>query len=175
MTYQIRGPHIIGAILTAALFSLPLDWQVVEAVRMDVRMERAARAAEEREARRERDRAIADSTCVLSLGCVHGPERRGNQGVAAGETALYEVTSYSHGCAMPRDGRERAPRPAANGEWPVPGLTLAADWRFTRPARCSSSAGAGGESQTAGTTSAGDGWTCSFQRAPRLGSTGVGS
>ena len=182
MTYQIRGPHIIGAILAAALFSLPLDWQVVEAVRMDVRMERAARAAEEREARRERDRAFANATCGLLQGCVHadGPERRGNQGVTLGRDrgfehrprtevgaqgvspdgagelraegrsatgrrvmhkasashpprSLYTVTAYSHRCALPRDGRERAPRPAANGEWPVPGLTLAADWTLHPP------------------------------------------
>lgn len=45
----------------------------------------------------------------------------------------YTVTAYSHRCALPRDGRERAPRPAANGEWPIPGLTLAADWTLHPP------------------------------------------
>ena len=47
--------------------------------------------------------------------------------------SFYTVTAYSHRCAMPRDGRERAPRPAANGEWPIPGLTLAADWTLHPP------------------------------------------
>jgi len=47
--------------------------------------------------------------------------------------SFYTVTAYSHRCAMPRDGRERPPRPAANGEWPIPGLTLAADWTLHPP------------------------------------------
>ena len=142
MTYQIRGPHIIGAILTSALASLPLDWQVVEAVRMDVRMERAARAAAEREARRERDRALADSTCVLSPGCVHadGPERRGNQGVTLGrDRGFYTVTSYSHGCVKPNGAPDapwcigRPKSPAASGSWPVPNMHAAADWSIHPP------------------------------------------
>lgn len=40
----------------------------------------------------------------------------------------YEVTAYSHGCTMPRDGgRERPPQRAANGRWPVADHTVAAD------------------------------------------------
>lgn len=40
---------------------------------------------------------------------------------------VYEVTAYSHGCALPRTGPERPPRPGANGEWPRADYTVAAD------------------------------------------------
>jgi 3D (Asp-Asp-Asp) domain-containing protein len=40
----------------------------------------------------------------------------------------YEVTSYSHGCIMPRSGRESKHKfKGANGHWPIPNLTIAAD------------------------------------------------
>lgn len=43
---------------------------------------------------------------------------------------LYEVTSYSHGCTLPRVGPERPPQRAANGRWPIADLTVAADTRI---------------------------------------------
>jgi len=47
---------------------------------------------------------------------------------ARGHSNLYEVTAYSHGCILPRDGRpEGHARRAANGRWPVADVTVAAD------------------------------------------------
>lgn len=43
---------------------------------------------------------------------------------------LYEVTAYSHGCTLPRSGREPIPQRAANGRWPIADLTVAADTRI---------------------------------------------
>lgn len=40
---------------------------------------------------------------------------------------LYEVTAYSHGCTLPRSGREPHPQRAANGRWPIADHTVAAD------------------------------------------------
>lgn len=45
----------------------------------------------------------------------------------AGAAALYEVTAYSHGCILPRNGKEGHARRAANGRWPVADVTVAAD------------------------------------------------
>lgn len=39
----------------------------------------------------------------------------------------YILTSYSHGCILPKFGPEPPPQPMANGEWPVAGLHVAAD------------------------------------------------
>jgi len=42
--------------------------------------------------------------------------------------ATYEVSAYSHGCILPRNGRpEPPPQRAANGRWPVADITVAAD------------------------------------------------
>lgn len=46
------------------------------------------------------------------------------------ETNFYEVTAYSHGCTLPRSGREPIPQRAANGRWPIADLTVAADTRI---------------------------------------------
>jgi len=47
---------------------------------------------------------------------------------ARGHSNLYEVTAYSHGCILPRDGRpEGHARRAANGRWPLADITVAAD------------------------------------------------
>lgn len=47
---------------------------------------------------------------------------------------LHRVTAYSHGCTLPRDGKEFAfKRPAANGEWPIINYTVAADWSLYPP------------------------------------------
>lgn len=43
---------------------------------------------------------------------------------------LYEVTAYSHGCTLPRSGREPVAQRAANGRWPIADLTVAADTRI---------------------------------------------
>ena len=38
-----------------------------------------------------------------------------------------EVTGYSHSCTLPRSGKEHAtPQRAANGNWPLPGVSVAA-------------------------------------------------
>ena len=42
-------------------------------------------------------------------------------------SGIYEVTAYSHGCTLPRSGREPHPQRAANGRWPVADVTVAAD------------------------------------------------
>lgn len=48
--------------------------------------------------------------------------------VAASDWKEYEVTSYSHGCTMPRSGKEhKYPRRGANNKWPIPHVTVAAD------------------------------------------------
>jgi 3D (Asp-Asp-Asp) domain-containing protein len=39
----------------------------------------------------------------------------------------YEVSAYAHGCIMPRSGIEGPPQKAADGRWPVPHWTVAAD------------------------------------------------
>lgn len=40
----------------------------------------------------------------------------------------YIATGYSHGCTLPRSGKEfKKPRKGANGKWPVPNETVAAD------------------------------------------------
>ena len=40
----------------------------------------------------------------------------------------YEVSAYSHGCIMPRSGKESNHKHrGANGQWPIPNLTIAAD------------------------------------------------
>lgn len=44
-----------------------------------------------------------------------------------GRSETYEVTAYSHGCTLPRSGREKPPQRAANGRWPVADVTVAAD------------------------------------------------
>jgi 3D (Asp-Asp-Asp) domain-containing protein len=49
------------------------------------------------------------------------------------DAGLYRVTYYSHGCALPTDGVERAPRPTASGVWPRANRTVAADWRLHPP------------------------------------------
>lgn len=48
--------------------------------------------------------------------------------VSAQGANVYEVTAYSHGCILPRDGRpEGHARRAANGRWPLADITVAAD------------------------------------------------
>lgn len=56
-----------------------------------------------------------------SSGSNYGPTSR---------PALYEVTAYSHGCTLPRSGREPVAQRAANGRWPIADLTVAADTRI---------------------------------------------
>lgn len=46
---------------------------------------------------------------------------------------LYNVSAYSHGCILPRSGKEGPPQRAADGSWPVSGKTVAADWRIHPP------------------------------------------
>lgn len=47
---------------------------------------------------------------------------------------IYHVTAYSWGCIMPHKGPEpKHPTRAADGSWPVPGLTVAADWAIHPP------------------------------------------
>lgn len=42
---------------------------------------------------------------------------------------LYDVSAYSYTCILPRFGPEPSgPTRAADGSWPRPGLTVAADW-----------------------------------------------
>jgi len=56
----ITGRHILGAVAVAALVSIPFDLMIVNAVVTDIRLEKTLRAIHEREAARDRDRAIAD-------------------------------------------------------------------------------------------------------------------
>lgn len=40
----------------------------------------------------------------------------------------YVVTAYSHGCTLPRSGKERKHKQkGANNQWPIANLTIAAD------------------------------------------------
>lgn len=44
------------------------------------------------------------------------------------EWQTYEATAYSHGCVMPRSGKEfKKPQRGANNKWPIPHVTVAAD------------------------------------------------
>lgn len=56
---------------------------------------------------------------------VNVPEQ--NEAAGTGRSLLYEVTAYSHGCTLPRSGREPHAQRAANGRWPIADVTVAAD------------------------------------------------
>lgn len=80
---------------------------------------------------------VASSTLRPETGTFPGSTRgadhgRGNRGaslriLATAAANVYEVTAYSFGCTLPRNGVEPPPQRGADGRWPRADITVAAD------------------------------------------------
>lgn len=58
---------------------------------------------------------------------IGAPHRGKSEAISDSSGQLFDVTFYSHGCILPRHGKERHARRAANGRWPIADKTIAAD------------------------------------------------
>ena len=59
---------------------------------------------------------------LVMAACVFGQEAP-----PPGPWVRTEVSGYANGCTLPRSGKEHAvPQRAANGNWPIPGVSVAA-------------------------------------------------
>ena len=70
---------------------------------------------------------VASAQGVRSVRSVSANVPEQSEAAGTGRSLLYEVTAYSHGCTLPRSGREPHAQRAANGRWPIADQTVAAD------------------------------------------------
>ena len=43
---------------------------------------------------------------------------------------LHKITAYSHGCTLNKNNPKEIRKKAANNEWPIYNITVAADWKL---------------------------------------------